>query len=79
MQKLNREEVDRLYFGHEGLIRELKTLEIGEGLVIKHEEWTKKTSVDRYVAQSFRKSRSEMKFKTRRLNDKSGYVVIRIR
>jgi len=77
MQKLTREEVAKKSLSRASthpIVTLLHTLEIGEGVEVREEEWTKKTKIGMYVSSSFR---GEKKFSTKKIE--GGYVIIRIK
>ena len=55
---------------------ELKKVEVGDGLIVKNEEWTKSYRIYTGIHKNFRE---KGKFSVKRLKDKSGWLIIRLK
>ncbi len=57
------------------IVSEISSLDVGQGLIIKNEEWTRKGSISSHAAYQAKKL--DRKFITRKLADRSGVAVLR--
>lgn len=81
MKKINKGDFEKLVFVEKTysnpVIAELLKLEVGEGLIVKTEEWKKKTPLS--VMWGSYKNRHNIHLKVKQLADKSGWGVLRIK
>lgn len=79
MEKISREVFEQSRTRKQPLIQLLDEITIDEGVLLKRDEWTPKTSPNSYVGQMFRQPRSNKRFKVRTLKDGAGWVFLRIK
>lgn len=89
MLKIPKDKIETLEFSIRGktygeertykpIIKELDSIEIGEGVLVMSDEWSGKTSISSYINYWRRAEHKQKKFSTRTLADKSGVCVIRV-
>lgn len=80
MKKLNKEELEKIAvkrFGYRNnpVLDFLKTISVGEGVIVTRTEWKKKTKPGVIISGTFRDGR---RFSTRQLADESGWLIVRL-
>lgn len=86
MRKITKEEFYDKYPNYrqrnskaEKFLEALRALEVLQGVFISDEEWPLQTGCASFVLQSFRKGRSDKRFKTHKINtgDMQGTMILR--
>lgn len=60
------------------ILRAIRSLDVGQALVFRKEEWEPKTSPHVYIGSAFRAERTDKRFSVRLLKSRDSYAVIRL-